>query len=153
MGTSYQAMCYYGIGTLEASDEGLEPTVEVLKQLGFDSLYDWLDSYTTSVPFPKMPSNTSHEQARQKYKEYEDKKAQLLVEKFGCVIDTTYSGLHDYPAYIIYVKESMRADYMGGVVPVWPEEKVEEWRLAMERVRAILPGFTEPALRFDFSAG
>lgn len=144
MGTSYCGT--YVFGCLSASDDGAgwhEDTVAAIEAAGDseDDFDGWVDSTLGMGPYQGPIEAWIAERQRRS------------MERWGCVLDHTWIGLIDWPAWIVHPAEAEVREWRGGRVPEWTPEQLATWKACMERVRADLPGLEEPGLYYGCSVG
>ena len=135
---------YHGIywfGCVCTGEDGLaEETLEALEAAEVDDIDGWINSLIGWNWLDPACGSHADRNARQ-------------VARWGVAVETSWSGLLDYSTTTIYPVDAMVSEWRDGLVPTWTSEQIETWRAGLERLRAELPGLSEPALRYGCRVG
>ena len=146
MGTSWDGVCFYGMVFANEDGEGWpEATLKVLGE--DDDIEDWLARY---LEVPERKGYSSEENRR-----WREAREAACLRVFGVLdFESQWLGHIDYPTWAVHPKGAQVAtEYGGGLVPSWPAEQVEVWRVACERLAAVLPGAGPIGLHYGCSGG
>jgi hypothetical protein len=141
MGTSYDGTYFYGLLYDNDEDGWPEEAAAILDGDDFDG---WLDEF---LRVPKWDSGVP----------YDERKAireARCLDRFGVTgFECSYIGNLEYCAWYVAPKGARLREWRGAAVPEWPADDVETWRVACEKLAAVLPGAKGPGLYFGCSVG
>ena len=149
MGTSYDGVYFYGV-VFDEFGEDDEPegwpavTRAVLEEADDEDFDAWLDHHLG------VPSYTTFAG----YDLYRAERERRCVEVFGVSgFRKGYLGLIDYSVDCVAPVDAWVMKWRGARCPEFTAEQVATWRVALDRLRAVLPGAGAPGFHFGCSVG
>lgn len=144
MGVSYDGICFFGV-VYGGEDEGWGDEAEEVmgeQEMGFDS---WMGQIL-GVDYDACGG----------WFEFQRALGAAMVERFGFELEEVGLGWHEFEAKAVAIKVSVCREWRQGLIPVdqvRDAELTERYRVALEKLRELLPGGSEPAWRFGCVVG
>jgi hypothetical protein len=147
MGTSYDGVYFYGL-LYDAAEGWPAETSAAFDAVDANDLGEWLAAHLGVAPW-WVDGKRVRDAA-----EYRSDLDARCMEVFGVPgFEQSYIGHVDYPAYAVAPKGALTSEWRGARVPEHTPEQIETWRVACERLRAVLPGAEAPGFYFGCSVG
>lgn len=146
-GTHFYGLVFDRFGEDDEDRGWPERTEAVFTSFNAEDFEEWLEAYLGVEPWwvdGKEVRDLNEFKAEMKAKS---------IATFGVEWDQSYIGYIDYSIHAIHPKDAVVSGWRCGRVPEYSLEDIERWRVACERLAAVLPGASAPGFWYGCSVG